>query len=1373
MVTIQTRVLKTLAVTLLVFTPTAPEGFGQGTSPDLSFSSLNDVSIDAQGNILVVNYDSNQVFKVTRDGNLSVFAGTGQQREGNDSAGDGGPATQAKLRYPESIALGSQNEVYITDNDRVRRVDSSGIITTFAGGGSNGGIARGQFATDFRLHDIRAIEYDPRSGRLYIWQRNQRIWRVENDRIFHFAGSGVTGCKGDGGPPTEAQFDYINDMAAGPDGSLYLADDTNYRIRKIDPTGSAITNVVGNGRFSSNRIPDGTLAVRTGMRYPKGLAFDPQGLLHLINDVGVIHRLETDGSLTLFSNLSDLPSGEAAGTMVFDPAGNLIIADQYTPRILEVSADGSRVRTIVRGSNSGMSQGISDLSPMASPGVSRIKPAPRDAHSIIGGEEVSFGEWPMVVRVDTPTGICTASLVAPNWVLTAAHCLVDHDGSVDDPSDISVFLGHDWDRGVCENTRDEIGRVIIHPDYYYEGAGFRNDAALIEILEPAPAAPVRILTPEEEAWHAPSGSTASAVGWGRTDDRSYPPILNHVDIPVWTPVDCLRDSLWRSDEVVHERTLCAGKEGMGVDLGDSGGPLLVALPDGDWGQVGITSQWGGARKGYPTVYTRTSALYDWIHQHIDGGLQFSRIDAGQVLISERGRTIFLAGDQFEGTDGEGTVSTGSYAFQSHGPRTGTLTLTYDDGASCTVQLTFTSATTGTSSYRCSDESSGSESFQVASPPSPPTHLTATAFSSSRIDLAWQDNSSNETGFRVQRRVDGSDDWIEIGTTAANINTLSDEGLEPLTLYHYRVLAFSATAASEFSDEATAMTLQLPPNITGFTPASGPVGTRVTITGTRFLGVTDVRFNRVSSLEFEVVSMTSIRAIVPPGATSGPISVVTPGGTAVSADPFTVTVVEISNRLFVPVLLTSAGRNNAFFTSELTLTNRGSEEATLNYTYTARSGGGSGTATDTLAPGQQRIQPDAIRYLTDLGIPIPGSGNLIGTLRVEVSGSSEVSVTTRTTTAVPDGRAGLSYPGIAQDQGFQEAVYLCGLRQNRQDRSNVAFQHMGAPEDGPITLRTTVYSGEADDTSPRIVGEVELQPGGFHQYSGLLGRLGTPAQGYVKVEKVSGEAPFYAYGVINDNFNSDGSFVFPLTESVLVGTSGQTLPVIIETGSFQSELTLTNFSASDKQVDFSFVVDPAEAGSGTATFSLSLKAGQQSILPNLVSWLRQQEVAGIGPAGRPFVRALFATAAEGDMSGIVIGARTGSPDKRGGQYSLFYNGVPYGSASIESAWIYGLQQNTENRSNLALVNTGEIDDSSSTFEITIYDGSGDRQPRTKSVTLGPRRWTQENGILGSISQGYVQVTKTSGNNPFVTYGVINDGGRPGERSGDGAFLLSQE
>ena len=483
--------------------------------------------------------------------------------------------------------------------------------------------------------------------------------------------------------------------------------------------------------------------------------------------------------------------------------------------------------------------------------------------------------------------------------------------------------------------------------------------------------------------------------------------------------------------------------------------------------------------------------------------------------------------------------------------------------------------------------------------------------------------------------------------------------------------------------------------------------------------------------------------------------------------------ESMEAIFVPVLLTSAGRNDSFFTSELTLTNRGTEEATLHYTYTADAGGGSGTATDKLDPGRQTIKPDAIDYLTGLGIPIPPSGNRIGTLRVAVSGSSEVSLVTRTTTAVPDGRAGLAYPAIPEAAGFQQPVYLCGLRQNTQDRSNLALQNMGAPGDGPITLRTTLFSGEADDITSRLVGEETLPPGGFHQYSGLLGRLGTPSQGYVKVEKIEGDAPFYAYGVINDNFNSDGSFVFPVTESSLVGTRGQTLPVIIETGSFQSELTVTNFSALEKTVELSFVADAVATGDDTATFSLALKAGEQTILPDIVEDLRGKEVDGIGPAGRTFVGALFATPQEGDLSGIVIGARTGSPDGRGGQYSLFYNGVAYGAASVESAWVYGLQQNAENRSNLALVNTGEIDDSSITLEITIYDGSGESQPRTESVTLAPGRWTQENGILGGFSQGYVQVRKTAGNNPFVTYGVVNDGGRPGERSGDGAFLLSQE
>ena len=534
---------------------------------------------------------------------------------------------------------------------------------------------------------------------------------------------------------------------------------------------------------------------------------------------------------------------------------------------------------------------------------------------------------------------------------------------------------------------------------------------------------------------------------------------------------------------------------------------------------------------------------------------------------------------------------------------------------------------------------------------------------------------------------------------------------------------------------------------------------------------------------DVVSVSVSKSIVAVRAENAGTAVVTvtatdtDGSNTVATQPFTVTVGGISSRLFVPIVLRSRGRAGSFFTSELTLTNRGSSTAAIQYTYTASFGEGSGTAVDFLESGRQRVIPDAIAYLTSLGVPIE-SGSAGGTLAVDFSNltsPSDAAVTVRVNTPVEEGsgRAGLAFPGLNPDGLLDAAALITGLRQNSQDRSNVAVENAGDTSQGDITLRVTVFSGDSATPGRSVaLPDRTLAPGGFHQYNGILNRAGFD-NGYVKVERVSGTAPYYAYGVINDNFNSDGSFVFPLTESSLVGTSGQTLPVIIETGTFNSELTVTNFSLSDKTIDFSFVADANDTGDDTASFSLRLKAGEQRILPEIVKELRRKEVDGIGRANREFVGALFATPAEGDMSGIVIGARTGSPDKRGGQYSLFYNGVPNGAASIESAWIYGLQQNAENRSNLALVNTGEVDDSSSTFEITIYDGSGETQPRTRSVVLGPRRWTQENGILGNIRQGYVQVRKTSGNNPFVTYGVINDGGRPGERSGDGAFLLSQD
>ena len=153
--------------------------------------------------------------------------------------------------------------------------------------------------------------------------------------------------------------------------------------------------------------------------------------------------------------------------------------------------------------------------------------------------------------------------------------------------------------------------------------------------------------------------------------------------------------------------------------------------------------------------------------------------------------------------------------------------------------------------------------------------------------------------------------------------------------------------------------------------------------------------------------------------------------------------------------------------------------------------------------------------------------------------------------------------------------------------------MGTTADGPITLRTTVFSGDPGDTTVKDLGTRELGPGEFHQFSPVLG---TVANGYVRVERVDGKAPFYAYGVINDNANSDGSFVFPVAAGSLEGSLRHTLPVIVEINEFSSELTVTNFSQEEKTLHFDFVAEGLTTAGRTARFSLRLEPGRQRIIP---------------------------------------------------------------------------------------------------------------------------------------------------------------------------------
>ena len=121
--------------------------------------------------------------------------------------------------------------------------------------------------------------------------------------------------------------------------------------------------------------------------------------------------------------------------------------------------------------------------------------------------------------------------------------------------------------------------------------------------------------------------------------------------------------------------------------------------------------------------------------------------------------------------------------------------------------------------------------------------------------------------------------------------------------------------------------------------------------------------------------------------------------------------------------------------------------------------------------------------------------------------------------------------------------------------------------------------------------------------------------------------------------------------------------------------------------------------------------------------------------------------------------------------------PAGQAAHGPVWLYGLQQNAETRTNLALVNTGEAGSSADVFRIEIFDGeTGTLVKTVDGTTVDAFGWTQIGTILSThapgVSNAYARVSRLSGTNPFLAYLVVNDGGAPGQRTGDGAFISAQ-
>jgi hypothetical protein len=133
-------------------------------------------------------------------------------------------------------------------------------------------------------------------------------------------------------------------------------------------------------------------------------------------------------------------------------------------------------------------------------------------------------------------------------------------------------------------------------------------------------------------------------------------------------------------------------------------------------------------------------------------------------------------------------------------------------------------------------------------------------------------------------------------------------------------------------------------------------------------------------------------------------------------------------------------------------------------------------------------------------------------------------------------------------------------------------------------------------------------------------------------------PVYAYAVINDQANSDGSFVPPVSTFNPTAGRGILVPAVVEANGFTTELILTNWGSEKKRLRLSYFPDPNQPSQNAVNANLELAAGEQRIIPEFVQFLRNQ-AAGIGPAGSSLAGALLVTSETGDVKTIVAGART--------------------------------------------------------------------------------------------------------------------------------------
>ncbi|MDK2123351.1 NHL domain-containing protein [Parachitinimonas caeni] len=336
-------------------------GFSGDGGPAIGAQLANPTAIafDQTGNMFIADAANNRIRRVDAvSGLLTTYAGTGATGMG----GDGIAATAANFDWPQGVAVDASGNVYISDssNNRLRKIDSrSKVISTLAGYGNTtyGGYDKdGVTANQTRLNNPAQIAIDP-AGNLFVADsENHRIRKIDTKGLIStFAGVGDI--LGDGGPALSAPFVAPRAMAFDAVGNLYVADTDNNRVRMIDTKGRLATIAGGKRRGADGRIPDAEYA-----KAPAGVAVDASGNVY-IADTGYHRILRRDGKTGVLSVIAgvetagyggdDGPAIDAAfnkpAGLAVDKGGNLYIADSLNGLIRRIHAKTGVITTIAGG----------------------------------------------------------------------------------------------------------------------------------------------------------------------------------------------------------------------------------------------------------------------------------------------------------------------------------------------------------------------------------------------------------------------------------------------------------------------------------------------------------------------------------------------------------------------------------------------------------------------------------------------------------------------------------------------------------------------------------------------------------------------------------------------------------------------------------------------------------------------------------------------------------------------------------------------------------------------------------------------------------------------------------------------------------------